>query len=186
VSRNRRSHILGPALLLSAFACTAENAPATNDGASTPDGLTAAIQTDTTFYVLERDEHGWGTQIAYRFRNATADTIYAINCNGAISMAVEKKEPTGWRTFWAPVTNACLSPPITVPPGETFSAPLSLWGAPPGGNVGPAFSDTTIEGTYRLVWWNLVSHYAEDRQGFGDTLPLDLRVSNEFTLRGRR
>jgi hypothetical protein len=86
----RPTQILGPALLLSAFACTAENGPATNDGASTPDGLTAAIQTDTTFYVLERDEHGWGTQIAYRFRNATADTIHAINCNGGLRLRPER------------------------------------------------------------------------------------------------
>jgi hypothetical protein len=173
-------------LLLSSFACTSDNVPATNGTEETRDDSTAAIQTDTTFYVLERDERGWGTQIAYRLRNTTEDTMYAINCNGAISIAVEKKEPAGWRTFWAPITNACLSPPFTIPPGETYNAPLSLWGAPPGGNVGPEFSDTTFDGVYRLVWWNLVSHYAEDRQGFGDTLPLDLRVSNEFTLRARR
>src|SRR5688500_13577977 len=73
---------------------------------------TAPIQTDKTSYVLVRDSLGWGTQMNFRFTNVTTDTLYAVNCNGATSVAVEREDSTGWTTFWAPITNACLSPPI--------------------------------------------------------------------------
>jgi hypothetical protein len=144
---------------------------------------TTAIETDTSVYTLTRDSLGWGTSIRYSFTNSSADTMYAVNCNGSITVALERKEGTEWQTFWAPLINGCLTPPIVTPPGTGVEARLELWGAPPGGNVGPEFRDTIFDGTYRLVWWNLVTHYNTDSPGFGDTIPLVHRVSNEFTLK---
>lgn len=99
---------------------------------------------------------------------------------------MEKKDSVGWHTVWAPLINGCLSPPITLAPGNSVSDTLSLWGAPPRGNVDPEFIDTVFDGTCRLVWWNLVHHYNTDQSGFGDTVPLLHKISNEFTLRPRR
>lgn len=151
-------------------------------GGGADTAVAVAITTDSAVYHLERDERGWGARIGYRFRNLAEDTVFAVNCNGATSVAVERREPGGWATFWAPLVNGCLSPPIVVPPGGTLDSVLSLWGAPPGGNVGPEFNDTIFAGRYRLVWWNLVSHYDARSPGFGDSIPLQYRVSNEFGL----
>jgi hypothetical protein len=169
--------------LLLAFAACDREAPrvdAAKDSAST-----VPIRTDKTEYTLARDDRGWDTRIPFRFTNLAADTAYAVNCNGATSIALEKKESTGWRVVWAPITNGCLSAPITIPPGKTFDDSVALWGAPPGGNVGPEFADTVFEGTYRLVWWNLVFHYSTENVPFGDTIPVRYRASNEFSLRAR-
>jgi hypothetical protein len=112
----------------------------------------------------------------------TPDTLYAVNCNGATSMALEKKEPDGWRVVWAPLINGCLSPPIIIAPGALLEDTLALWGAQPGRNIGPEFTDTAFGGSYRLIWWNLVFHYDPDRSGFGDTVPTKHRTSNELEL----
>jgi hypothetical protein len=167
------------------LACGREPPPARSDDSPVRTDSTA-FWTDSVVYHLVRDERGWGARIGYRFRNLAADTVYAVNCNGATSVAVERRVGDGWVTFWAPMLNMCLSPPIAIPPGEVLDASLSLWGAPPGGNVGPEYSDTTFTGRYRLNWWNLVFHYDPDSPGFGDTVPLKYRVSNEFELRLRR
>lgn len=170
-------------LLVTVVACggsdsSRANAPVNRDQA-------VSFQTDTTRYVLDRDATGWGTQISWSFQNISPDTVYAVNCNGATTIAVERREAGGWEVHWAPLTNACLSPPVAIPPGETLSGRLDLWGAPPGGNVGPEFRDTTFSGVYRLAWWNLVHHYDPAKPGFGDTVAVRHRVSNEFALRRR-
>jgi hypothetical protein len=170
------------AVVLIFAACDREAARA---GAHTDSASSVPIRTDTTEYFLGRDARGWGTRIPFRFTNLAADTAYAVNCNRATSIALEKKESTGWRVVWAPITNGCLSAPITIPPGKTFDDSVALWGAPPGGNVGPEFADTVFDGTYRLVWWNLVFHYSAENVPFGDTIPVRYRASNEFSLRAR-
>ena len=87
--------------------------------------------------------------------------------------------------MWSPILNQCLSPAITIAPGAAHTDSLVLWGAPPGGNIGPEFTDTSFDGSYRLVWVNIVTHYNTSTPGFGDSIPAVHRTSNEFTLRAR-
>ena len=155
---------------------TSDRAPPRNDPG-------APIQTDRPAYLLVRDDQGWGARIPFEFTNPAPDTLYAINCNGAITLALEKKAASEWEMFWMPMTNACLSPPVVIPPGGAFRDTVDLWGAPPGGNVGPEFRTTDLTGTYRLIWANLVSHYSDGIPQLGDTVPTAYRVSNEFELR---
>ena len=169
------------ALLLVATACSRPDAPPADAPAAADEGPTPPIRTDTTVFALTRDSLGWSAELPLAFLNVTADTLYAINCNGALTLAVERREGAAWTTFWAPMTNACLSPPVTIAPGAVLALDYAVWGAPPNTNVGPAFADTTFAGTYRLVWWNLVSRYDTDRPQFGDTVAVADRVSNEFT-----
>jgi hypothetical protein len=171
------------ALVLSCTACSPDEPPAPGQPpAEAAPRPPEPLRTDAPSYQLVRDGVGWRTEITAEFLNTYPDTLHAINCNGALTVAVEKREEAGWTTFWAPMTNACLSPPVTVPPGEAITLPLTIWGAPPGSDAGPQFADTTFAGSYRLLWWNLVSGYDATRGDMGDTIPLRYRVSNEFSL----
>ena len=172
--------LLTSALILLA-SCSDNDMPPSQTAASTQEPA-YAIQTDTTVYWLASDNGGWRADLQFQFRNVTADTAYAINCNRALTLALEKYDSTGWNLFWAPLTNLCLSPPVIVAPGAAFDTTYAVWGAAPGGNAGPAFRDTSFLGTYRLVWRNLVHRYDPNRGGFGDTLATEHRVSNEFVL----
>jgi hypothetical protein len=172
------SALLAAAVVLACSACGGSER--TDDA---PEAAEAApLRTNATSYVLIADSIGWGAQVMLNFRNTAEDTLYAVNCNGALTFALERDGPSGWAVVLAPATNGCLSPPITIAPGETFITPWGIYGARPGGNAGPQFADSTFGGGYRLVWWNLRFHYDPEREQMGDTVPLRYRVSNVFGL----
>ena len=156
--------------------------PASDEARVVARDSSAPIRTDAASYRLVWDDRGWSATIPFEFTNPAADTLYAVNCNGAIAVALERKEGTAWSTFWVPMMNACLSPPVVIPPGQLHRDTVELWGAPPGGNMGPEFRSADVEGTYRLIWTNLVSHYDDRAAGFGDTVPAAYRHSNDFQL----
>lgn len=114
---------------------------------------------------------------------AGADTVYVVNCNGAILMDLQKRDAGEWRDAWYAEANACLSPPIVVLPGEAFRGEIHVWGAEAGSASVNTFRLAEIDGEYRTIWHQPVHHYRPGFQSFGDTLPLSDRVSNAFTLR---
>lgn len=142
---------------------------------------TAPVQTDATFYLLRKDWVGLTTEIALSYENQAADTLYIVNCNRLLPAVLEKRVDGDWERFWAPILPRCLSPPIVIEPGGVLIDTLHVWGALPGYNVGPAFKSEDVEGVYRIVMHEVVFHY-EDRPGFGDSVPLEYRVSNSFVL----
>ena len=142
----------------------------------------APVQTDATTYVLVRDGVGWRTSIAFEFRNIALDTLYIVNCDRATQVALEQQGGGSWSTFWSPVVQLCLSSPIVIPPGATYTDTLSVWGAEPGHNVIPEFPSTDLDGVYRVVWNNVVLHYGTGPQGFGTPAPMQFRYSNAFRL----
>lgn len=141
-----------------------------------------AVQTDRAQYRLRQEGIGFKTQIPFSFRNPLPDTVYMFNCGGALDMSLEKKVQGGWEWFWGPVLFECLSAPVVIPPGTRYQDTLEVFGVQPGRNAAPAFRTNDIEGTYRLVWNNLVLHYRDSGMTFGDSLALSLRRSNEFQL----
>lgn len=152
------------------------------EGITPPDrDITAPIQTDTMFYSLREDWVGLATEIPFRYRNLTANTLYIVNCRGQLPPVLDKLVGTGWERFWTPVLLACLSPPIVIEPRGVLVDTLHLWGALPGHNAGPEFKSDDVEGVYRIVMQQVVFNY-EDRPGFGDPVPLEYRVSNLFVL----
>jgi hypothetical protein len=143
------------------------------------------LRTDSTGYSLQFDDPGWRTTVGFTYR-AESDTVYIVNCNGAILMNLQKLEAEGWTDAWYAEGNQCLSPPIVVPPGEVFRSEVHIWGAEPGTGSYNTFRVPEIEGEYRLVWHQPVHHYMDGSGTFGDMIPLAKRVSNRFRLeRGR-
>lgn len=144
---------------------------------------TALVQTDSLIYRLEREWAGLRTTIRFSFTNPLPDTVYMVNCNGVVSGQLEKRSDGGqWIAMWSPVLPACLSPPVVIAPGATYEGTLPVWGALPGTNAAPQFNSSEVEGVYRMVWGSLVLHYDDSRQGFGDPVPLSVRISNAFVL----
>jgi hypothetical protein len=187
------TRMLGALLLvaLGPVGCTKPDRPA-EPRESPAVAAAPPLRTDRIAYELTPTDHGWQTQMQLALRNEASDTLYAINCNGAATIALEARsaDPAildtgadGWSVVLPPMTNGCLSQPLVIPPGATFTLPWILGGARPGTNAGPAFPDTAFAGPHRLVWWNLVFHYDPTRRELGDSVPLRYRLSNEFTLR---
>jgi hypothetical protein len=73
----------------------------------------------------------------------------------------------------------CLSAPIIIEPGATLTRTINVRGAlpVPGTNAAPAWASADVEGTYRMILGGV--HW----RGTTSEVPLELRTSNEFTLR---
>jgi hypothetical protein len=123
-----------------------------------------------------------GVDVPFAFTNTSADTMYMINCNGALSPVLEKSTGSGWEVFLLAASNACLSAPIVILPGAALEDTLYLRGALPDNNAGPAFPSKDITGQYRVSFSGMVWHYNTGRQNFGDTIPFELRCSAPFFI----
>ncbi|HEU4630105.1 MAG TPA: hypothetical protein VFS08_10160 [Gemmatimonadaceae bacterium] len=143
---------------------------------------TALLQTGALRYTLRSGPYGYSGIVDVRFTNRTGATVYVVNCNGATALHLEKRIGDHWIPVWSPVLPACLSAPITVPPGGTHEAAILVFGGYPGGNAEPRFTVTEIPGSYRLVWDAVLSSYREDRSPFGERVGREHRVSNPFIL----
>jgi len=177
VSSKRR---LAAALIAGLLACRDQpqeaDQPALNE--SEP---STRIVTDSTAYSLRFDDPGWTTTIGFTYR-AKADTVYIVNCNGAILMNLQKLESDRWTDAWYAEGDACLSPPIVVPPSGELKGKVVVWGAEFGVPSYNTFRVSEIDGEYRLVWNQPVHHYDARPGSLGDSIPMVERVSNPFTL----
>jgi hypothetical protein len=145
-------------------------------------GIGKPITTDAQAYVLRSQGSALTADIAIRFENRAASAMYIVNCNGGLAPVLEKRVGDAWVPYWAPILSLCLSSPIVIAPGASIERVLSVWGALPGTNQAPQWASAEMAGTYRIVLQNVVHNYDDRRQDFGAPVPLELRVSNEFTL----
>lgn len=160
----------------------AEDAGASREGGGEGSDPAFALRTDSAAYTLRRDGVGWRTSIGYEYRNPGPDTVFVVNCNGDVVMNLQKLGSGGWEDVWLAETNACLSDPIVIPPGEALEGRMSIWGAEPGTPSVSTFATDDFEGEFRLAWHQPVLRYDSDAPNFGQTVPLEERVSNPFTL----
>lgn len=140
----------------------------------------APVQTDSLVYHVAGESPWYSVDIPFKYRNDTGRTISIVNCHGGLNIALEKRVGDAWVRFYQPILLMCLSAPITIAPGATFSSTAAIHGAIPGFNAGPEFGSTDLDGEYRLVWHNLVHDYDERKQGFGE--PVGPLRSNPFLL----
>jgi hypothetical protein len=172
--------LLPPAILLAVLmaACSSRDTVGPADSAAGEPPIT----TDAQAYTLVADEHGFRTEIAIRFRNVTPRKMYIVNCHQILAPTLEKRVGDAWQPFWHGSTPLCLTPPIVIRAGDVLERTLRIWGSVPPASSHPQFASPDVEGTYRLVLHAVVFAYNPDREGFGEPVPLQYRVSNEFTL----
>lgn len=181
-----RQHILlkrtVPLLALAIGAsCSSSTHP---EGAALPNGIAAAaadFQTDSSSYTLRTTTIAYEGVINVTYTNRSQVTANFVNCRGGTGVELQKLVAGEWKLAWSPVLLLCLSPPIVVPNAGQHQFAIPVFGGYPESNVFPRFSVAEIPGTYRLVWTNVVANY-QDRLPFGDPLPLEHRVSNQFTI----
>jgi hypothetical protein len=146
------------------------------EAATAPD-----FQTDSAAYRLRTTSIGYEALIRVTYTNHSGGTAYFVNCNGGTGVALQKLIDGAWTSVWSPVLLMCLSQPIVVAPGATWSTAVHVFGGYPGTNTGPQFTITDIPGTYRLIWTEALSSY-QSKLPFGDPLPPERTVSNVFSL----
>jgi hypothetical protein len=144
---------------------------------------TAALRTDRSAYVLTEGKHGAETTIVATLRAPADQTLYILNCNGALSATLQRKVGGEW--VWSLVVGsaACMSPPIVVPPGGEHTT--SIYVNEGAGAIRDPQGGTMLKsGTYRVVWTGVLTSFDPNSngRGFGPELPLEQRVSAPITL----
>ena len=161
----------------------ADRAPVERADAPSDSAPAHHFTTGSSSYTLRRDGAGWISWIDFAYRN-DGGTLYVVNCNGAITMFLQKHVAGRWQDALYMASNGCLSPPIVIPPGETLRDSVAMWGAEPGTPSVNTFLLPGLDGEYRLVWHQLVRNYdPRPLSAFGDTLAVEERVSTPFVLR---
>jgi hypothetical protein len=154
------------------------------DHGNAPLPVEAPLQTDRLVYQLQRDSGGHvRVEIPFTYHNTTGETVYLVNCRGAVPPSLEKWQAGQWVVAWTPVLLMCLSHPIVIESDVVYSDTLRVSAARQGSNEYPQFEVPDLEGTYRLVWPMPVHEYDFDNPPSGRPLPLESRISNNFELR---
>ncbi len=163
--------------ILGAFvlACNAQVTPRPPDAAS-------PIRTDRAEYTARRVADGVEVEIPFTYTNRTGRTVYVVNCNGIAPPGLQKRVDGEWMRAWSAAVPLCLSPPIVIGAGRTYTDTLRVFAGTPSSGVAPVLEVEEVEGVYRLVWENVVHDYDDARPGFGEPLPLEARISNPFRL----
>jgi hypothetical protein len=145
------------------------------------------FRTDQARYTLSQDSAGLAVNIPFTYVNQIGRTIYVANCNQIEQITLEKRAASEqWIPAWSGIYPLCLSPPLVIPHGSTRSGVMDVSAGAPGSNLHPQFQVSEFEGTYRLVWHDLYWSYDPNRRPFGEELPMELRVSADFTLEAPR
>jgi hypothetical protein len=137
------------------------------------------FQTDSLAYTMRRVGSVNTVTIGVTFVNRTSDTAYIPNCHGASSMRLDKLVGDEWRPAWSPVVSLCLSAPIVVGVGATYTTQIFASGGDLGSNTAPQFAFPEIDGEYRFVWLSLQT---DPEPESGNLFPFETRVSNRFRL----
>lgn len=97
--------------------------------------------------------------------------LYLDNCNGAFPWGLEHRPDGVWTSAWIVTTDACHSPPIVIPPGETRTF-----------QVGIGVGEHIEEGTYRVIIYGLHTGPSTLERAAETEVPRGMRVSEPFPL----
>ncbi|HYI10179.1 MAG TPA: hypothetical protein VEK57_14055 [Thermoanaerobaculia bacterium] len=179
---------IAPVLVLVLLACPGrvetprvESPAPPGKTASTPSVPAAPVRTDRSSYVLTNGPQGPEATIVATLRAPAGRAVYILNCNGASSVTLQRKVGEAWVYAWAIAMNACLSPPIVVPPGGEHTARIYVH-EHSGGVIYPERGRMIESGTYRVVWSGVLASFDANAKGFGPELPLEQRVSAPIAI----
>ena len=158
-----------------------EAPPPATPSESTPALPPAPIRTDRSSYVLTNGPRGPEATIVATLRAPAGQTLYIVNCNGASGLTLQRQTGNSWESAWLITMNACLSPPIVVPPSGEHTASLFLH-EHAGAVVYPQRARMIESGTYRVAWTGVLTAFDPNARGFGPELPLEQRVSAPITI----
>lgn len=139
-----------------------------------------AVTTDRVRYRYAPAEHGDEVEIRSTLTAPDDQTVYIVNCNGAISIGLQRQTDGVWLNAWASIINQCLSPPIIVQPGRSHEHAFFVRRG--SGSMRDDPRDTLPRGVYRVIWNGVLTSFDEARYPFGAELPAEQRVSAPIVL----
>ena len=98
-------------------------------------------------------------------------------------MGLERLVDGVWLPAWSAAMNECLSEPLVIPAGGSFSDTLHVVLHPQDSTLHPLLHPgSEVAGTYRLIWYGLLADYDGSRYPFGRDIQAWERMSGTFEL----
>ena len=141
----------------------------------------AAIVTDASRYAFHAGQFGREARIIATFTAPPETAVYILHCNGAIGWGLQRLDGDRWTDAWAAMTNGCLSPPKEVPGGTAHVETLTVVSRPDLAAPG-SIREVVPPGTYRVVWYQVLTSFDPRARPFGPELPLERRVSGPVVI----
>jgi hypothetical protein len=194
-----RSGFAGLTIALSSvLACAPDPSPPEGNpvpGAPVQDGelsQVARIQVSDTLFFSRAEDIWERFDIPFVYTNFRTDTLYHPTCrsNGSgaptVNIGLQRLRDGEWTDVWSPTLHQCLSDPIVIPPSGRFLDTLNVYLHPQDTLHQPLFNPAVdIDGTYRMVWRDLLRSYDPKGYPFGEPIDLWERQSITFELRRR-
>lgn len=170
-------------LSLTFLRCEAEprpqqRAPVTPDEAR----VEQAVRTDREKYEMRDGPFGPEAAIVTTFRAPRERNVWVVNCNGAINVGLQRLDGSRWVDAWAPEMNACFSTSIELAAGEERTYAITIVSRADAPDPSQRTEQRIESGTYRVVWYGVLTSF--DREAFkeGKELPVEQRVSAPITI----
>jgi hypothetical protein len=170
-----RSPILAITSLMALASACGGRSDMTAPATAAPVTPNVAIVTDSLSYTLV----GYGFVLGMVYTNMQPDTMQIATCPGYLTPELQRWSGTAWETALEPNAVPC-SVPVTVAPLGQYREMEQIHGSPPPSHFTPVWSRVDPSGTYRAVY-NI--HHAASSRDSAATVPIEQRVSNNFTLR---
>src|SRR5687767_9595372 len=129
-----------------------------------PSPPAAPVRADRTSYVLTNGPQGPEATIVTTLRAPADKSLYLLNCNGATGVSLQRKVGHEWVYAWTVMMNACMSPPIVVPPNGEHTARVYLH-EHSGGVTYPQRARMIESGTYRVIWTGVLTSVDANGRG---------------------
>lgn len=142
------------------------------------DHAAVSVQTDQTAYTLVGED----LTLTVTYANRSDSIRYLGRCGfDPPDYRLEKEVDGSWQQVYGPVCPLVfVTEPFEVGPGETQTATITIYTTDYPGIL-PGFEQDQITGRYRLVY-SVYGTWQPDDDSVGELLPLEARISNEFTI----
>jgi hypothetical protein len=111
--------------------------------------------------------------LRFRLSAPAGHPLHLENCNGAFSWGLEHRVGDAWKPAWIVSTNACHSPRILIPPGESreFREAITL-----------SMGESLPADTYKVAIYGLYREHDDRHASDSTMIPHALRVSEPFAF----
>ena len=141
------------------------------------------VVTDRARYVLTSGPYGPQATIVATFRAPAERAVYLINCNGATTPGLQRREGERWVNAWVAETNGCFASPIVVAAGTTHTETMTVVSRAEAPDPAQRTGMRITSGTYRVVLHNVLASFNPAApQAPAEELPIEERVSAPITI----
>lgn len=168
-----------------ALAALLVGACAMHDGVLAPSGTLQAgdtwLRTDRPAYSARQEGGVTAIDFELAYTNHLRVPVAVPSCHTPMRPILEKRVDGVWVYAFSPVELMCITPPLVIAPGATYTLRYPLRADRYSLERWPGAAQDGVAGTYRFVWF-VATHERGTGGRTPERLPFEYTVSNTFII----